>query len=156
MSKQVLDDKNNGKTKTVKEKIPDLLKITQSNENNSLLKDIRNSIRGNTAEEKTKFSIAEGLQDFEKVPHFTEYRDFNEVLRMNKLEMWIKLAPAVFGNTERNQAILNVFADHRDQHKINMRSFERKGEKAIVDILRADSGEVPEVSGLKKFTGIGK
>ena len=91
-------DNGNGKH----EQQPELLMVRAGQaENNQTLKEIRSMIRGsNSADEKTKFSIAEGLQDFEKVPHFTEYRNFDEVQQMNQIEMYVTLAPLVFGNTD--------------------------------------------------------
>lgn len=157
-SKKKPNSKNNGNGNG-QEASPEILMARANTiEAKQTLSEIKNMLRGgNSAEEKTKFSIAEGLQDNEKVPHFTEYRNFDELQQMNQIEMYVELAPFVFGDSPRVKAVLDVFTKHVKQHKINMRSYERKGEKAIVDILRNDSGEIgKETSGWKKFTGVGR
>jgi len=153
---------NNGNGKKSKRDKPMMVSVGEqiktgaSKEALAVLKAIDNTMKGNTEIERTKFTIAHGLQDDEKVPHFTEYRDFDEVLRMNKIEMWAKIAPLVYGDTETTRKVLDIFKHHIDSHKRNMRSYKRQGEKAIVDILRADTGNVPEASFMKKFTGVSK
>lgn len=148
------DKRSNGNGKQVPEVLVHAISTNIKAE--QALTSIKNSIRGNIAEEKTKFTVAEGLHNDEKIPHFTEYRNFDETLRMNKIEMWSKLAPLVFGDSPTTRQVLSIVEHHITVHKKNMRSYQRKGEKAIVDILRADSGELPTASFIKKFTGVGR
>ena len=149
----------NGRKRKAQPALMALAQDIKTNPNGSgieVLKEIRNTMRGNTAEERTKFTIAHGLQDDDKVHHFTEYRNWKEENQLNKLELFVELMPIVFPKNDTTKEVLAVFKKHVEQHKRNMRSYMRKGEKAIVDILRADNGQLAEPSWVKKFSGVGK
>lgn len=100
-----------------------------------------------------KYHILESMADENKLDFFTQFMDFDDILRMNKIQMWIKLAPVVFGDTENNRAVLGVFGYHVKQHKQNMTSLNRARETAIVKALAGDTTTREEVSGVKKFVG---
>lgn len=147
-------------------KIPDIMDT--SNGNGSAIKEVVQDLRAdmsksNRGMELSKYAVQEGMQTKDKVPFFTQFMDFDDVLRMNTIEAFFTIAPLTVKKTSESnmkritQMLQDVYIGHRDTHKINMTSLDRKREDAYVKILSSDSsdsGTVP--SGFKKFFGLGK
>lgn len=152
----------NGKKKHEDIVIPPIM---ASNNNNmvEVVKELKQDMsRSNRGMELSKYQVQEGMQNKDKVPFFTEFTDFDDVLRMNTIEAFVTIAPLIIKKTnpknlEKIKTMLNeVYIGHRDTHKTNMTSLHRKREDAYVRILASDSsdsGVMP--TGFKKFFGIG-
>lgn len=128
----------------------------------AVIQEYRDDIIKNRAQlDTTKFAVMEGMQNEEKVPFFTEFENFDDVLRMNTIEAFVDLAPKVVKKTsDKNRdkiALLlqNTYINHVKTHKRNMVSNGRKRENAYVKILSNDTTEPLPQTGFKKFFGIG-
>ncbi len=153
---------SNGKKKKEDIIIPEIMSSNNSNMQ-EVVKELKQDMsRSNRGMELSKYQVQEGMQNKDKVPFFTEFRDFDDVLRMNTIEAFVVITPLIIRKTsEKNmtriQNMLNaVYIGHRDTHKTNMTSLNRKREEAYVKILSSDSsdsGAIP--SGFRKFFGIG-
>lgn len=112
--------------------------------------------------ELSRYQTMEGMQNPEKDSYFTEYIDFNDVLRMNTIEAFVSasMLPLKKISKEKRTKIQNLlermYIEHVKTHKRNMSSLKRKRETAYVQILSSDMGETPTSTGLQKFLGIGK
>lgn len=110
-----------------------------------------------TQEDLTKFKVMEGMQSEKTNKFFTEYTDFDDVLRMNTIEMFTYVAPLIVRKTseknrEKIQAIMDsVYRKHVTTHKENMTSLNRKREASYTKILSHDTTEEVIPTGVKKF-----
>lgn len=129
----------------------------------SVASELRKAMSANMNQnDLSKYLVMDGMQDFEKVSFFTEFKDFDDVLRMNTIQMFVKLAPTMVKRTSEKSAkringlLFDVYSNHVETHKVNMTSLNRKREKAYVDILRMDGGEGTNNSVASRFFGGGK
>ena len=146
-------------------KIPAIMDTSNGNGSamQEVVKDLRSDMsKSNRGMELSKYAVQEGMQVKEKVPFFSEFTNFDDVLRMNTIEAFVTIAPLIIRKTSTHNMekivtmLNNVYIGHRDTHKTNMTSLNRKREEAYVKILASDSsdsGVMP--SGFKKFFGIG-
>lgn len=110
-----------------------------------------------TQEDLTKFKVMEGMQSEKTNKFFTEYVNFDDVLRMNTIEMFTYVAPLIVRKTsqhnrEKIQAIMeSVYRKHVTTHKENMTSLNRKRELSYTKILSHDTTEEVIPTGIKKF-----
>ena len=104
----------------------------------------------------------EGMQNPDKRQFFTEYINFDDVMRMNTIERYVDVAPLIIRKCSPqtklkiDSMLKKVYHEHVEEHKENMTSLKRKREEAYTKILGADSsdsGVTP--TGLKKFFGFG-
>lgn len=109
----------------------------------------------------SRYLVMEGMQNEEKVPFFTEFVDFDDVLRINTIEAYVNIAPLIMRRTtEKNMkkitALLDkVYMGHVKGHKRNMVSLDRKREEAYIRILSTETADNIGSSGLQKFFGVG-
>lgn len=141
-----------------------LPEIMQGNNNAvALIQEYRNDIVKNRPQtDQSKYQVMEGMQNKDKVPFFTEFINFDDILRMNTIEMFGTVSPYIIRKTSEDNMkkiiALNkvVYTGHVETHKINMVSLERKREESYTKILSSDSsdsGNVP--TGFRKFFGMG-
>jgi len=103
--------------------------------------------------------------DDNRVKHFTEYKDYDDVLQMNEILDHANLLPLVFGH--RNgltpeqhkvriahiQQISNIFFDHSQHHMNNMMSFKEHTKLGLVHALRNDTSVSTTDKEIKKMFG---
>ena len=110
----------------------------------------------------SKYVVMEGMQNSDKVDFFTEFIDFNDAIRMNTIERYIKIAPLIIRKSKKIDQVKammqEVYGEHVKEHKRNMTSLKRKREEAYTKILGADSSDsgVIAPTGLKRFFGVGR
>lgn len=125
----------------------------------SVLDELKHVMRENT-EDPTKFTIVRDMNTYGFLNWFTEFKNTDDAMRMNKIEAFIGLLPIVFGNPDKPQAkinqtingITNVFRMHVIQHKTNMVSVKRKREIMVRDTLRGDNAVIADNK--KAFMGM--
>lgn len=103
-----------------------------------LAEGIKKAIR-ESGEDPTKFTITRDMNTYDMLNWFTRYKNFDDVLRMNTIEVMIQLYGVVYGDNPAVKKITDVFKMHVIQHKVNMTSLQSKRETAIVNMLRGDN-----------------
>lgn len=159
--KELSIDNGNGKNEPKDSDAAPLILVSGGAE--QLVQKLREEAR---TQEKTvdlsKYAVMEGMQNYDKVDFFTEFVNDDDVLRMNTIEMFVKVSPYTIRKTSAknrekiNSLLKEVYVAHVQTHKRNMVSKSRKREDAYTRILASessDSGVVP--TGIRKFFGIG-
>lgn len=153
--------KDNGKTDNKQELvIPAIMQSNQNVENiaNQLKRDMSAS-RNNV--DSTKFQVMEGMQNKDKVGFFTEYTNFDDVMRMNTIEMYgiinIKITRKINPKFKDRLDMFykDVYDGHSVGHKINMSALNRGREMSYTKILSNDNTEQSVSKGWERFFGIG-
>lgn len=124
------------------------------------LKDAVNRPRNSA--DLSRYQTMEGMQNPEKDSYFTEYINFDDVLRMNTIEAFVasamlplkKCSPETRKKVET--LLKNMYVEHVKTHKRNMSSLQRKRETAYVRILSSDSNEQSISTGFQKFFGVSR
>lgn len=110
--------------------------------------------------ELSRYQTMEGMQNPDKDSYFTEYIDFDDVLRMNTIEAFVNasilpIKKINVGQKQKIEVLLrNMYVEHVRTHKRNMSSLKRKRETAYVKILSNDMGEQIPSTGIQKFLGV--
>jgi len=162
------NDIDNGKSGKIDKKakveleIPDAMK--GGDNARLLIQEFRKDDKvSNNNMELSKYVVQEGMQNEDKISFFTEFKDMDDVLRMNTIEAFNQASLLCIRKISKKwmDKILdlnkNIYAEHSRTHKRNMVSLQRKREDAYVKILSSDSsdsGVVP--TGIRKFFGVGK
>lgn len=105
--------------------------------------------------EPTKFTLLENFHNPEVSAFYADLKNKDEVLQMNDIEAHAMLMPLVFGDTPVVRACASLFMLHAQHHRINSVAQGRKREKALVDSVRGDAGNVTNDSMWKKMIGGG-
>lgn len=150
--------KDNGKT----EQTP--LIMQNSEEGREIAKELRNELRNTSrTQDLSRYYVMEGMQNEEKKAFFTEYTKFDDVLRMNTIEMYMILAPKIIRKSNQktrdniDKLLQDVFKGHVDTHKRNMASLNRKREQAYINILRGESEIINQSPrAIDRLLGMGK
>lgn len=136
---------DNGKTQLAEQE--KTISLFDSEGAKQIASELRNELRGQPqAGDLSKYLTMEGMQSEDKVDFFTQFVNTDDVLRMNTIQMFVKLAPMIVKTTSKanririNQLLNDVYGEHVYTHKVNMTSLNRLREKAYVDILRNDGG----------------
>lgn len=119
----------------------------------NILKRISDKLDGESIEQ-TKYTQVDRMSELDRLDFFTEYQDFKQVMRMNKIMTFTRIAPLVFGETDEVKEMLKVFTEHAIDHKLHMTSLNRKRALELVHALKNDDGVNVTRSGIQKFVGV--
>jgi len=105
------------------------------------------------SQDPTKFTLLENLHNKATAEFYTEYGKTEQVEQMNRLIMWIRLFPLVFGNSDNVRLYQNIAMEHCFDHMKNMASHKRKRESALVYAVKQDTGLIQTDRQVKTFLG---
>ena len=105
------------------------------------------------AQDSTKFTLLENLHNKLTSIFYTEFTKYDQVEQANRLKMWARLMPTVFGDTEGvKQCQENVY-EHLYDHYQHMASHKRKRESALVYAVKQDTGLIQTDRQVASFLG---
>lgn len=149
------------KPKDITDETPDIMK--SNDDTKKAVSELKDAItRPRNSFDISRYQTMEGMQNPEKDSYFTEYINFDDVLRMNTIESFVnastlplkKCSPAT--RKKVDALLTRMYVEHVKTHKRNMSSLLRKREDAYVRILSNDTGDSPVSTGLQKFLGVSR
>lgn len=101
----------------------------------------------------TKFTLLENLHSKVASIFYTEFQKQDEVKQANRLKMWGRLMPNVFGNTEGVIECQKLVFEHLYDHYQHMASLKRKRASELVYAVKQDTGLIQTDKQIASFLG---
>jgi hypothetical protein len=105
------------------------------------------------AQDSTKFTLLENLHSKLASIFYTEFTKYDQVEQANRLKMWARLMPTVFGDSEGVKQCQEIVYEHLYDHYQHMASHKRKRESALVYAVKQDTGLIQADKQVASFLG---